>query len=116
MTTPLYHHYYNTMNGPPFYYYDSISSLHLIKETLTKRKENARIAGWTQLPAQWMQLVRRHVLATLLRSKSTRPTRQKTKTAEEARIAGWTQLPAQWMQLVRRHVLATPLLNYMLKL
>jgi hypothetical protein len=36
MTSPLYHHYYNTMNGPPFYYYDSISSLHLIKVTLTK--------------------------------------------------------------------------------
>ena len=68
MITPLYHHYHFTKNGPPFYYYDSISCLHLIKETLTKTKEDARIAGWTQLPAQWMQLVRRHVLATLLRS------------------------------------------------
>ena len=52
LITPLYQHYYNTKNGPPFYYYDSISCLHPIKVTLTKSKENARIAGWTQLPSQ----------------------------------------------------------------
>ncbi len=76
MTTPLNHHYYFTDNGPPLYYYHFTSCSHRTKATLTKTAENARIAGWTQLPAQWMLLVRRHVLATLLLTKPTRPTRQ----------------------------------------
>ena len=68
MITPPNHHYHFTDNGPPFYYYQFILCSHLIKATLTKTAEDARIAGWTLVPAQWMQLVRRHALATLLRS------------------------------------------------
>ena len=72
MSTPLnhhqHHHHHFTNNGPPFYYYHFTTVSYLAKATRTKTAEGARIAGWTQLPAQWMQLVRRHALAALLLS------------------------------------------------